>query len=56
MFCPQALQAELADRRRELVTVNTDVHGFVTSGGAATLKEDIATLYRLWDEVNQRSV
>ena len=38
------------------MTVNTDVHGFVTSGGAATLKEDIATLYRLWDEVNHRSV
>ncbi|KAF0303380.1 hypothetical protein FJT64_024617 [Amphibalanus amphitrite] len=51
----QALQAELADRRRELVAVNTDVHGFVTSGGSPSLKEDIATLYRLWDEVNHRA-
>ncbi|XP_043231809.1 uncharacterized protein LOC122386575 isoform X2 [Amphibalanus amphitrite] len=51
----QALQAELADRRRELVAVNTDVHGFVTSGGSPSLKEDIATLYRLWDEINHRA-
>ncbi|XP_037072325.1 uncharacterized protein LOC119093475 [Pollicipes pollicipes] len=52
----KALQEELADRRRELVTINTDVHGHVTGGGGdPSLKDDIATLYRIWDEVNHRS-
>ena len=53
---PQALQQELADRRLELVDINSDVHSHVTSGGQSSLKEDVATLYRIWDEVNHRSV
>ncbi|XP_037073262.1 uncharacterized protein LOC119094294 [Pollicipes pollicipes] len=40
----------------KLVTINTDVHGHVTGGGGdPSLKDDIATLYRIWDEVNHRS-
>ena len=46
----------LADRRLELVDINSDVHSHVTSGGQSSLKEDVATLYRIWDEVNHRSV
>ncbi|XP_037084577.1 uncharacterized protein LOC119104953 [Pollicipes pollicipes] len=52
----QALQQELADQRQQLAELNSAVHGHVTRcGGPVSLKEDMATLYRIWEEVSHRA-
>lgn len=52
------LQIELAalrDRKAQLLQVNVAVHRFLTDTGhpAAVLKDDVAELYRVWDETFQ---
>ncbi|XP_043221257.1 uncharacterized protein LOC122381311 [Amphibalanus amphitrite] len=51
----KALQQQLADRRLQLVDINADVHGYVAGGGHSSLKDDVASLYRIWDEVSHRT-
>jgi hypothetical protein len=48
--------AVLRDRKAQLLQVNVAVHRFLTDTGhpAAVLKDDVAELYRVWDETFQR--
>ncbi|XP_021925824.1 nesprin-2-like isoform X1 [Zootermopsis nevadensis] len=45
----------LRDRKTQLLQVNVAVHRFLTDSGhpAAMLKDDVADLYRVWDETFQ---
>ncbi|PSN46909.1 hypothetical protein C0J52_15276 [Blattella germanica] len=47
--------AALRDRKAQLLQVNVAVHRFLTDTGhpAAILKDDVADLYRVWDETFQ---
>jgi hypothetical protein len=46
----------LHDRKTLLLQVNVAVHRFLTDSGhpAGVLKDDVADLYRVWDETFQR--
>jgi hypothetical protein len=48
--------AALHDRKTQLLQVNVAVHRFLTDSGHPTgvLKDDVADLYRVWDETFQR--
>jgi hypothetical protein len=48
--------AALHDRKTQLLQVNVAVHRFLTDSGhpAGVLKDDVADLYRVWDETFQR--
>ncbi|XP_069685606.1 klarsicht protein isoform X3 [Periplaneta americana] len=47
--------AALRDRKTQLLQVNVAVHRFLTDSGhpAAVLKDEVADLYRVWDETFQ---
>ena len=46
----------LRDQKTALLTVNLNVHAFVTETGidGSQLKNNISQLYKLWDDVYQR--
>jgi hypothetical protein len=48
--------ASLHERKTLLLQVNVAVHRFLTDSGhpAGVLKDDVADLYRVWDETFQR--
>lgn len=48
--------AALHERKTLLLQVNVAVHRFLTDSGhpAGVLKDDVADLYRVWDETFQR--
>lgn len=52
----KALQQEVSSRKSEVSSINLAVHRFLTESGyaLATLKDDVADLYRLWDEADRR--
>lgn len=62
MYVPgivQAEQANLRERKSQLLEINTAVHKFFTDSGqqdqvAVRLKEDVKDLYFVWDETNKR--
>uniref|UniRef100_A0A1B6EWZ8 KASH domain-containing protein n=2 Tax=Cuerna arida TaxID=1464854 RepID=A0A1B6EWZ8_9HEMI len=55
-------QANLSQRKKQLLEINTAVHKFFTDSGqkggtieaAARLKDDVKDLYFVWDETNKR--
>ncbi|KAG0715020.1 hypothetical protein GWK47_012926 [Chionoecetes opilio] len=51
-----ALQLEVTARKSEVSSINLAVHRFLTETGysLASLKDDVADLYRLWDEADRR--
>lgn len=52
----QDLQQEVLTRKGEVSSVNLAVHRFMTETGysLAHLKDEVADLYRLWDEAHKR--
>ncbi|XP_063840509.1 uncharacterized protein LOC135089148 isoform X7 [Scylla paramamosain] len=52
----KALQLEVSARKTEVSSINLAVHRFLTETGysLASLKDDVADLYRLWDEADRR--
>lgn len=52
----KALQLEVSARKSEVSSINLAVHRFLTETGysLASLKDDVADLYRLWDEADRR--
>nr|XP_053633922.1 klarsicht protein-like [Cherax quadricarinatus] len=52
----QALQQEVSARKIEVSSINLAVHRFLTDTGysLARLKDDVADLFRLWDEADRR--
>lgn len=50
------LQQEVCARKKEVSSINLAVHRFLTDTGysLAPLKDDVADLYRIWDEADRR--
>lgn len=46
----------MSSRKSEVSSINLAVHRFLTESGyaLASLKDDVADLYRLWDEADRR--
>ncbi|XP_075226377.1 klarsicht isoform X2 [Lycorma delicatula] len=53
----KVLLGVLRERKAQLLQVNVAVHRFLTDTGhpATTMKDDVADLYRIWEETNQRA-